>query len=169
MRKILFIIFISLSGFSSQAQDQFTLAAIGSQVPEFSFEIRPGEVQKISDYRGKVVQITFFATWCGPCRKELPHISREIYKKYADNKEFFLLVLGREHSWDEVNKFRKEQKFLMPLYPDPGRKIFSLFAGQNIPRNFLIDRNGKIIFASVGFNDQDFGNLKKEIEKQLIH
>jgi len=169
MQKLFLIIIISLACISSQAQDQFTLAAIGSQVPEFSFEIRPGEVQKISDYRGKVVQITFFATWCGPCREELPHINREIYLKYAENKEFFLLVLGREHKWAEVNKFRKGQKFQMPLYPDPGRKIFSLFAGQNIPRNFLIDRNGKIIFASVGFNDQDFSNLKNEIEKQLIH
>jgi peroxiredoxin len=169
MHRLLIFFIMLLAGSPVVGQDQFTLATTGSQVPEFSFEIRPGEIQKISDYKGKVVMITFFATWCGPCRKELPHINKEIYRKYAENKAFFLLVLGREHDWNAVNKFRKEQKFSMPLCPDPGRKIFSLFAGQNIPRNFLIDRNGKIIFASVGFNDQEFGNLKKEIEKQLIH
>lgn len=149
------------------AQDQFTLAAKDKPAPDFSFESKPGEIKKLSDHKGKVVLITFFATWCGPCRAELPHIQKDIFEKYAGNPNFELMIFGREHGWEAVKKFRADQKFTMPFYPDPERKIFSLYASQNIPRNFLIDKSGKIVYASVGFNEADFSRMKSEIEAQL--
>jgi peroxiredoxin len=157
-------LFVALSAFG---QDQFTLASKDKPAPDFSFESKPGITTKLSDYKGKVVLITFFATWCGPCRAELPHIQKDIYEKYAGNPNFELLIFGREHGWEAVNKFRADQKFTMPFYPDPERKIFSLYASQNIPRNFLIDKTGKVVFAAVGFNEGDFNRMKSEIETQL--
>ena len=121
----------------------------------------------IADLKGKTLLITFFATWCGPCRKELPHIQTEIYNKYKKNPNFELLILGREHNWEEVNKFKEANKFSMPFYPDPERKIYSKFAGQYIPRNFVVSAEGKVVYSSIGFDEKDFKKLKETIDAQV--
>jgi len=167
LKQLFLFMTIVATGMTSAGQDQFTRVSKGSPVPDFSFETTPGVISQISDYKGKVVLITFFATWCGPCRQELPHIDKEIFQPNRKNQGFALLVFGREHDWETVTKFKNDQKFTMPLYPDPERKIFEKFAGQNIPRNFLIGKDGKILFSSVGFNENDFGKLKKEIDRAL--
>lgn len=149
------------------AQDDSTRVKLSEPVPSFDFEKSPGIRQDISDLKGKVVLITFFATWCGPCREELPHIESDIYKKYKNVSEFELLIFGREHSWAEVNKFRNDNKFDMPFYPDPQRAVYSKFAGQTIPRSFLISPEGNIIYSSIGFVEKDFEELKKQIKEQL--
>lgn len=161
---IISLLFGSLQGF---AQDEFTLVKRGDAVPTFEYETAPGITKSITELKGKTILINFFATWCGPCRKELPVVQSDIYNKYKDNPNFVLLIFGREHSWEEISKFRQENKFTMPIYPDPQRKIFSLFAKQNIPRNFVISPEGKIIYSSTGFAEKEFGELKKTLEKQL--
>lgn len=153
--------------FSLFAQDEFTLVKEGQKAPDFSFSTESGQAQKLSDLKGKVIWINFFATWCGPCRQELPHLQKEVYDKYKNDENFVLLIFGREHDWATVNKFKDEQKFTMPFYPDPERKIFSLYAKQNIPRNFIIDKEGKIAIASTGFNKKEFGEIIDKMEKLL--
>lgn len=153
--------------FVSFGQEETTHVQISDPVPDFTFEKSPGVTRTISELKGKTVLITFFATWCGPCRKELPFIQSEIYNKYRNNPKFEVLIFGREHSWEEVSNFKAENKFSMPFYPDPERKIYSLFAGQYIPRNFLISNEGKILYSSVGFEEKDFASLKELIEKQM--
>ena len=91
----------------------------------------------------------------------------EIYNKYKNNPKFQLLIFGREHSREEVNKFKADNKFTMPFYPDPDRKIYSKFAKQFIPRNFLISPQGKVLYSSIGFNDKDFTELKELIKEEL--
>lgn len=159
---ILFLLTGSLS-----AQDEFTLVKVGDTAPDFTFETAPGKTMKLSDLKGKVVWINFFATWCGPCRAELPHLQKDVYNKLKSEKDFHLIILGREHSWEEINKFKTEQKFDMPFNPDPGRKAFSLYAKQNIPRNFIIDKNGKIALSSTGFNEKEFAEIVEKVKKLL--
>jgi peroxiredoxin len=146
------------------AQDEFTLVKTGQKAPDFTFEIAPGKTARLSDFKGKVVWINFFATWCGPCRQELPLLQKDVYDIYKNNKNFVLIILGREHSWNEINKFAKEQGYSMPFYPDKERKIFSLYAKQNIPRNFIIDKEGKVAVASTGFTEKEFQEITQKVE-----
>jgi peroxiredoxin len=166
LKKSLFLA-LMISFLASFAQEETTLVKLNDEVPDFEFNRSPDKKQNINDLKGKTLLITFFATWCGPCRKELPHIQSDIYNKYKNNPNFEILIFGREHSWEEVNKFKAENKFTMPFYPDPERKIYSKFAGQYIPRNFLISPEGKVIFSSIGFEEKDFKALKNMLELQL--
>ncbi|QGY42634.1 redoxin domain-containing protein [Maribellus comscasis] len=167
MKQIIFITFLFLFTGSLFAQDEFTKAKKGEKAPDFTFETAPGKTQKLSDFKGKVVWINFFATWCPPCRKELPHLQKEVYNKYKNNDDFVLIILGREHNWDEINKFKREQKFTMPFYPDPEREVFSVYADQNIPRNFIVDKDGNIAVSSIGFEEKEFESIKQKVETLL--
>jgi peroxiredoxin len=160
----LIIVFICTASF---AQDKFTLVKTGEPAPDFEYNKPDGVVRKLSELKGKVVLINFFATWCPPCRQELPHLQSDIYLKYKDRKDFELLIFGREQTAATIDSFKVANKYQMAFYPDLGRKIFSLYGTQNIPRNFLIDKSGKIVFTSVGYNEKDFEKLKKEIKDLL--
>lgn len=162
MKQLTILLILAFFAISSFAQDQFTLVNEGDTAPDFSINMEDGTVKKLSDLKGKVVWINFFATWCPPCRKELPHLEKEVYLKFKQNKNFEVLVIGREHDWATVNKFKADNNYALPFYPDPERKIFSKYASQNIPRNILIDKSGKIVLSSVGFNEKDF---RETIEK----
>lgn len=166
-KQILLVFAFVAFTFSIYAQDEFTLVKIGQTAPDFTFAPENGKSTKLSDLKGKVVWINFFATWCGPCRKELPHLQKEVYDKLKNNPQFELVILGREHSWEEINKFTKENNYNMPFYPDAGRKVFSLYAKQNIPRNFIIDKEGKIAITSTGFTEKEFEEIVEKT-KSLI-
>jgi len=167
-RKQLFLI-LTLLAFSLNlvAQDEATLVKIDDQAPDFTLEIQDGSIKKLSDLKGKVVWVNFFATWCPPCREELPHLQKEVYDKLKNNPQFELIILGREHSWAEINTFTTDNKFNMPFYPDAGRKVFSLYAKQNIPRNFIINKEGKIAVASTGFNEKEFNEIIEKVKELL--
>jgi len=164
MKKIAFVVLLIFSGTLLYAQDEFTLVKEGSKAPDFEFESSPGVTKKLSDLKGKVVWLNFFATWCPPCRQELPLLEKEVFEKYKNRPDFEIMVIGREHSWEEVNKFKTDNKYQLSFYPDPERKIFSIYAGQNIPRNFIVDKDGEISVASVGFTEEEFREMIKKVD-----
>lgn len=167
MKHLFLIFFLFFLTFNLLAQDEATLVKVGDKAPNFTIELENGKTKQLSDLKGKVVWINFFATWCPPCRQELPHLQKEVYNKLKNNPNFELIILGREHSWEEINKFKTDNKFNMPFYPDMGRKVFSLYANQNIPRNFIIGKEGKIAVASTGFNEKEFEEIIEKVTALL--
>ena len=149
------------------AQDEFAFVKEGQKAPDFTITLENGQTKSLSGLEGKVVWINFFATWCPPCRKELPHLEEAVYEKYKNRDDFELLVIGREHTWTEVNKFKVDNNYTLPFYPDPNRIIFAKYAKQNIPRNFIIDKNGKIAVASTGYNEKDFEKIIEQLQHHL--
>jgi peroxiredoxin len=161
MKKIAFILLLCTAAFNSHAQqtDTTTRTKVGDLSPNFSFNLNKDKTVTLSDYKGKIVVLDFFATWCPPCRMELPRVQKEIWDKYKDNPKFALFAFDREENWDKVLPFKQKNQFTFPMVPDMGRVIFSLYASQSIPRTIVIDENGKIIYQSIGYTEKDFSEL----------
>jgi peroxiredoxin len=164
----LFLIVFLLSSFrsTSDIQDGTTIARVGKMAPDFTGTTLDGKKIKLSRLHGKVVLINFFATWCGPCLREMPELEKNIWQPYKD-KGLVILAVGREEDKEKLMPFIEERKITFPVLPDPDRSIYSLYATQYIPRNFLIDRTGKVIYSSIGYTREGFSALKENVEDAL--
>ncbi|MBF9220884.1 TlpA family protein disulfide reductase [Hymenobacter ruricola] len=138
---------------------------VGQHIPAFTIS-NDQETIKSLDLKGKVVLINFFATWCGPCMQELPLV-QQFWATHKSNKKLVIIVIGREHSQSEITAFKAKKGFDLPMYPDEKRQVYSLFATQYIPRNYLIDAKGNVVFTSVGFVQTEFDQMVKKIDELI--
>ncbi|MGE4288975.1 MAG: TlpA family protein disulfide reductase [Salinivirgaceae bacterium] len=167
MKRYLIPLLITLSFTISQAQNNNgDIIQLGDKTPQFSITTLNGETFDVVQLKGKIIYLNFFATWCGPCMKELPHVEEKIWKPIKDTN-FVMLVIGREHKTDELIKFREQKGFTFPMAADPERKIYGQFAHQNIPRNIVIDKSGKVIYSKHGFTEKAFDEMIQLIQKNL--
>ena len=146
--------------------EQSTLTKQGQEAPVFTATTLDGRKFDLKGLRGKVVLINFFATWCGPCMEEMPHLEKDVWQKYKD-KNFVMISIGREHSQAELAEFLKKHSFTFALAPDPKREIYKQFATQYIPRNYVIDAEGKIAFQSMGYNADEFAKMISLIDREV--
>ena len=152
-----------------QTQEQIdasTIAKEGMEAPDFTVEMFDGQNVRLSDLRGKVVLVNFWATWCPPCREELTRVQADIIDRF-EGKDFVFLPISRGEEKQTVAAFRKRMGYTFPMGLDPDQKIFRRYAKNYIPRNFLVDADGKIILASIGYDKAEFEHLIKTIEKTL--
>ena len=141
------------------------IVKIGDQTPMFTADIATGGQVTPADLEGKVTMLQFTASWCGVCRKEMPHIEKDIWQKYKDRKDFMLLGIDIDEERDKVIRFGQDVNVTYPLVLDPGSKIFHLFAkkGAGVTRNVIIDRDGKIVFMTRLFKEEEFEAMKDVI------
>lgn len=163
MKKYVMMFVMLVAAICVQAQE----LKMGEAMPKFELNSTVYGDVKPADLKGKVVLVSLFATWCGPCQKELAEVQSTLWPKYKDNKNFVMLVIGREHTDEQLQKYNERKKFTFPLYPDPKREVFSLFAEKSIPRAYLFDKSGKLIYSSVGYTEEEFKKLMETIESAL--
>ena len=143
-----------------------TIVKEGAQAPDFTVEMFDGTKVTLSELKGKVVLVNFWATWCPPCRNELARVEKEIIERFK-GQEFVFLPISRGESKEKVAEFRNKMGYTFPMGLDTTQAIFKKYATNYIPRNFLVDREGKVVKASVGYDDAEFAALVKLIEKEI--
>lgn len=169
MKKQLLIIALSFLaiGAKAQAPDTATINKVGDMAPTFAFNTAKDKTANIKDYRGKIVLLNFWATWCPPCRAELPRVQKEIWEKYKDNPKFAMFAFAREEGWEKVLPFKEQNKYTFAMLPDEKRGIYKLYATSLIPRNVILDADGRIVYQSTGYSPAEFDKLLKLLEDKL--
>jgi peroxiredoxin len=145
--------------------EKTSAARIGDPVPQFSLTTADSDEFTLP-HNGKVSLINFFATWCGPCQLELPHIE-QIWMANKDDQHFRVLVIGREETTESVRKYRDSKGFTFPIAADPARAVYSLFASESIPSTLVASSDGRIVYSKAGFSEGDIVELKAVLKNQL--
>lgn len=122
-----------------------------SQAPDFTLRTLNGQVITLSQLKGKVVLLDFWATWCGPCRESVPHLV-QLYRNYQE-RGFELIGMSKDHSEDIelVRKFIKRMEVPYPIIMAPD-EVARKYRVTGLPTAVLIDRKGVIRQRIVGFN-----------------
>jgi peroxiredoxin len=168
MRKVILFCAATLFSLLSFAQESDAdIVKVGDNIPAFTLHSTANGTINSADLKGKVVLINIFATWCGPCQSELAEVQKILWPKYKNNKDFCMLVIGREHTDDQLAEYNKRKGFTFPLYPDPKREVTGKFATKMIPRSYLINKEGKVISATTGYENGAINTLMKQIDKAL--
>ena len=138
-----------------------------SSAPDFKGKTPEGKEIKLSDYAGKVVLIDFWASWCTPCREEMPELIK-FYKTHNDPK-FELVAVNIDKDKDNM------QHFLDQLFPKPGfpiiadneQQIPALFNIEAMPTTIFIDKKGKVRFRHDGFKQSYINDFNEELTQLL--
>jgi peroxiredoxin len=124
-------------------------ATVGASAPEFSLPTLRGDFVKLSDYRGKVVFLNIWATWCGPCREEMPFMEA-LYQRLK-GRQFEMLAISIDRGGKEtVGSFVSKYGLRFPVLLDPESKTYKLYGLTGVPETFIIDRKGIILYKAIG-------------------
>ena len=130
------------------------LAATSSEpAPDFTLSARGGGQVSLSQFKGQVVMINFWATWCGPCRQEMP-LLESIYKKY-NKMGFVLLGVNVEPDPKAAEEWLKEVPVSFPILYDTDSKVSRLYKVNGMPSTVFIDRNGRLRVVHRGYKPGD--------------
>ena len=144
------------------------IVSIGDTAPNFTMKYTTGEKVTLTDLRGKIVVLQFTASWCSVCRKEMPHLEKDVWQQFKE-KGLVLVGIDRDEPIETVIQFQKDMGTTYPLALDPGAEIFGLFADKNsgVTRNVVIDQQGKIVFLTRLFEEKEY-NQMIEVIKSLL-
>lgn len=134
-------------------------ANVGDLAPDFTYTLPDGSVQRLSDLRGKKVLVNFWATWCPPCRAEMPDIE-QVYNN-REGQDFAVLAVSVGDELADVEAFAREMDLTIPLITNTSTDISSGYGATGFPTSIFINTDGTIHHRKVGIMDATF------IEQQL--
>ncbi len=144
------------------------ISEIGDDVPNIEFQLIDGTTTTLNDLKGKVIVLQFTASWCSVCRKEMPHLEKEVWQRFKDD-DFILIGVDYDEPLETVVKFQQDMETTYPMALDPNADIFGIFAHKKsgVTRNVVIDKNGKIAFLTRLFEQEEFKEMIDKIEDLL--
>lgn len=143
-----------------------TRTRVGEPAPAFIGTAVTGESFDLASLKGRVVVLSLFATWCGPCNEELPRVERELWQAFRP-RGLIVLAAAREEGADKLKPFAAKLGLTFPLLPDPDRRIFNQFATAYIPRLYVIGADGRIKYQGVGFDGDEFRRVVAAVQQEL--
>ena len=143
-----------------------TLVKVGQVAPDFSVEMLDGRVIKLSELRGKVVMVCFWATWCPPCRQEMAHLQEGVIDHFA-GKDLVVLPISRGEQREVVEKFITDNGYTFGVGLDPECAIYDQYASNFVPRTFIINKRGKVTYRVAGYDEQTAKAVNAAIAKAL--
>jgi peroxiredoxin len=126
----------------------------GGPPPPLALKDLDGRQHRLADYRGKVVLINFWATWCGPCRAEMPSI-QELKGKLA-GRPFVVLAVNLDEPESRIRKFLTQMKLDFPILLDPDRNVAKGWNARILPATFIVGPDGRVRYSLVG--EMDWAN-----------
>ncbi len=164
----LFFIFTAHIPLAQVANDSGYIVKIGDQAPDISMLLTTGETISLDELKGKVVVLQFTASWCSVCRKEMPHLEKEVWLPNMD-KDFILIGVDYDEPLEKVVAFKEQMRTTYPMALDPDAEIFARFAlkKSGVTRNVVIDKDGKIVYLTRLFDINEFNGMKARIEELL--
>ena len=156
---ILILLAILITGcgekrFQALEAEDFTLAQLNSS-----------ETVSLKDYRGEVVYLSFWASWCQPCRQEMPYLA-QLWERHKD-RGFQVLAINVDEDIELAREFARQFELPFPLLRDQERAISALYRVPGFPTHYIVDRRGHIRFSGLGFNLADVGAVSQEVETLL--
>ena len=161
-KKIIFLIILALSislfivgSLIKDRQREKSIITRGDRAPEFRLPALDGRSVSLSDFRGKVVMVHFWATWCPPCVEEMPLLDKLYHT--LQGKEFELLAVSvDEGGVGVVSAFLKKNSLNVPVLLDSDKMISGLYGTFKFPETYIVDRRGVVRYKAIG--PRDWGN-----------
>lgn len=170
MKKLILIsaLIITQLGFAQKDNTRGYKVKVGEQSPQFSFSLLDGTPVSNETLKGKVVVLQFTASWCGVCRKEMPHLEKEVWQRFK-NEDFTLIGIDLKEKPEKVKRYIEQMKVTYPIGIDVDGSNFESFTIPNagVTRNIVLDKNGKIIFLSRLYEIKEFEHMIKVIDAEL--
>lgn len=148
----------ALSSLGFYVYDQPIDLPIAAPIPALT-----GEPVKVSDFTGNITFLNFWATWCPPCRAEMPSIER-LYQQMSGTNFRIVAVNASEHR-SQVASFIKKNKYTFPIYLDESNALSSIFAARGLPSTYLVNKEGKVIAVRIGAMEYDQAELIKLLKE----
>ncbi len=167
MRSFIIILILIISNLFAQQQPDSVgfYVKVGDPSPEFTLTFPNGDSTSFANLKGKVIMLQFTASWCSVCRREMPHIEKDIVQNLKCD-DLVVIGIDRDEPAEKVIKFAEDMKITYPLALDPGAEIFGLFAHKQsgVTRNVIIDKKGKIVHLTRLFNMEEFNIMVEKIK-----
>jgi thiol-disulfide isomerase/thioredoxin len=141
---------------------------VGAPVPEIHVESLAGKSLGIGDYRGKVVLLDVWASWCGPCKQELPMLD-DIAKRLRDEGVEILAVSVDQERANVVRFLKARPRWALTIAHDPSGQIADRLAPEKMPTSYIIDREGVIRYVNSGFEPADAALIERRLAEVARH
>ena len=139
--------------------------APAAAAPDFTLRTMNGPNLRLAEQRGRVVMVNFWATWCGPCRQEMPHLNR-LYEKYRASG-FVLLGVNVDDDTGKAAEVATKLGLTFPVLLDTEKSVSKLYDVSTMPSTMIIDRNGQVRYVHRGYQAGYEDNYEKQIRELL--